>query len=200
MPRSALVHCRSNPHYVQRTEKLHSELLLQHPEGRLQLRRDLAPRYIGRSPRENASLFVLIGSRRTLATDTMRQERLARKCILREKLVKIGARIVRHGRYVVFQLAEVAVPRSLARQDPAPDPPDETAATAAFSMRIGSDERRQPQQARCVHDRPRTAQGDRLFRPGTGRPQRSSGKTWGRRCGTGQAHGAKRRPLALPRA
>jgi hypothetical protein len=32
---------------------------------------------------------------------------------LREKLVKIGARVVRHGRYVVFQLAEVAVPRSL---------------------------------------------------------------------------------------
>jgi hypothetical protein len=32
---------------------------------------------------------------------------------LREKLVKIGARIVRHGRYVVFQLAEVAVPRSV---------------------------------------------------------------------------------------
>jgi hypothetical protein len=32
---------------------------------------------------------------------------------LREKLVKIGARIVRHGRYVVFQLAEVSVPRSL---------------------------------------------------------------------------------------
>ena len=32
---------------------------------------------------------------------------------LREKLVKIGARIVRHGRYVVFQLAEVAVSRAL---------------------------------------------------------------------------------------
>jgi len=32
---------------------------------------------------------------------------------LREKLVKIGARIVRDGRYVVFQLAEVAVPRAL---------------------------------------------------------------------------------------
>src|SRR6476619_5443842 len=32
---------------------------------------------------------------------------------LREKLVKIGARIVWHGRYVVFQLAEVAVPRAL---------------------------------------------------------------------------------------
>jgi Transposase DDE domain group 1 len=32
---------------------------------------------------------------------------------LRERLVKIGARIVRHGRYVVFQLAGVAVPRTL---------------------------------------------------------------------------------------
>ena len=32
---------------------------------------------------------------------------------LREKLVEIGARIVRHGRYAVFQLAEVAVPRAL---------------------------------------------------------------------------------------
>jgi hypothetical protein len=32
---------------------------------------------------------------------------------LREKLIKIGARIVHHGRYVVFQLAEVAVPRAL---------------------------------------------------------------------------------------
>src|SRR5919202_1895401 len=32
---------------------------------------------------------------------------------LREKLVKIGARIVRHGRYLVFQLAEVAVARTL---------------------------------------------------------------------------------------
>ena len=29
------------------------------------------------------------------------------------KLVKIGAKVVRHGRYVTFQLAEVAVPRSL---------------------------------------------------------------------------------------
>ncbi len=28
---------------------------------------------------------------------------------LREKLVKIGARIVGHGRYVTFQMAEVAV-------------------------------------------------------------------------------------------
>ena len=32
---------------------------------------------------------------------------------LREKLVKVGARIVRHGRYLVFQLAEVVVPHAL---------------------------------------------------------------------------------------
>jgi hypothetical protein len=32
---------------------------------------------------------------------------------LREKLVKIGAKIVSHGRYVTFQMAEVAIPRTL---------------------------------------------------------------------------------------
>ncbi len=32
---------------------------------------------------------------------------------LREKLIKIGANVVRHGRYITFQLAEVAIPRSL---------------------------------------------------------------------------------------
>ncbi len=32
---------------------------------------------------------------------------------MREKLIKIGAKIVRHGRYVTFQLAEVAIPRTL---------------------------------------------------------------------------------------
>jgi hypothetical protein len=32
---------------------------------------------------------------------------------LRDKLIKIGAKIVSHGRYVTFQLAEVAVPRQM---------------------------------------------------------------------------------------
>ncbi len=47
---------------------------------------------------------------------------------LREKLVKIGAKVVRHGRYVTFQLAEVAVRRNLFREilrridDPRPSP------------------------------------------------------------------------------
>ncbi len=35
---------------------------------------------------------------------------------IREKLVKIGAKVVSHGRYVTFQMAEVAVPRDLFRR------------------------------------------------------------------------------------
>ncbi len=35
---------------------------------------------------------------------------------LREKLVKIGATVVRHGRYITFQMAEVAVSRQLFRE------------------------------------------------------------------------------------
>ncbi len=34
----------------------------------------------------------------------------------RERLVKIGAKVVRHGRYVTIQLAEVAVPKELFRK------------------------------------------------------------------------------------
>ena len=34
---------------------------------------------------------------------------------LREKPVKIGAKVVRHGRHITFQMAEVAVPRDLLR-------------------------------------------------------------------------------------
>ncbi len=32
---------------------------------------------------------------------------------LREKLINIGSRVVSHGRYVTFQMAEVAIPRAL---------------------------------------------------------------------------------------
>jgi hypothetical protein len=49
---------------------------------------------------------------------------------LKEKLIKIGAKLVNHGRYVAFQMAEVAVPRVLfaevlrliAELRPPPDP------------------------------------------------------------------------------
>jgi hypothetical protein len=32
---------------------------------------------------------------------------------MKEKLIKIGAKVVSHGRYVAFQMAEVAIPRNL---------------------------------------------------------------------------------------
>ncbi len=32
---------------------------------------------------------------------------------LRNKLIKIGAKVVSHSRYVIFQMAEVAVPQTL---------------------------------------------------------------------------------------
>jgi Transposase DDE domain group 1 len=49
---------------------------------------------------------------------------------LKEKLIKIGAKVVGHGRYVAFQMPEVAVPRMLfaeilrliAELRPPPDP------------------------------------------------------------------------------
>ena len=49
---------------------------------------------------------------------------------LREKLIKIGAKLVSHGRYVAIQMAEVAIPKTLfadilrliAELRPLPDP------------------------------------------------------------------------------
>src|SRR5262249_37866897 len=35
---------------------------------------------------------------------------------LKDKLIKIGAKVVSHGRYIVFQMAEVAIPRQMFQQ------------------------------------------------------------------------------------
>jgi hypothetical protein len=35
---------------------------------------------------------------------------------LREKLIKIGSKVVRHSQYVVFQMAEAVVPQRLFRE------------------------------------------------------------------------------------
>ncbi len=62
-------------------------------------------------PQLHALAYNLANFMRTLAfPDAVEKWTLT---TLRAKLVKIGARIVRHGRYVIFQLAEVAVPRHL---------------------------------------------------------------------------------------
>ena len=49
---------------------------------------------------------------RTLATtpEPIKDWSLTR---LKEKLIKIGAKVVRHGRHVAFQMAEVSIPRNL---------------------------------------------------------------------------------------
>ncbi len=77
-------------------------------------------------PLENAAL-----PRRTPEGDIRPFSQMWSLTTLREKLVKIGAKVVRHGGYVTFQLAEVAVPRKLFRKilrlidglPPAPLPP-----------------------------------------------------------------------------
>ena len=51
---------------------------------------------------------------RTLATPEAMQKWSLTS--LREKLIKIGAKVVSHGRYIAFQMAEVAIPRKLFAQ------------------------------------------------------------------------------------
>ena len=59
----------------------------------------------------HALAYNLANFMRTLALpEAVRQWSLTS---LKEKLVKIGAKVVRHGRYVIFQMAEVTVPRDL---------------------------------------------------------------------------------------
>jgi Transposase DDE domain group 1 len=51
---------------------------------------------------------------RTLATPEAMQD--WSRTSLREKLIKIGAKVVSHDRYVAFEMAEVAIPRKLFAQ------------------------------------------------------------------------------------
>jgi hypothetical protein len=53
---------------------------------------------------------------------------------LREKLIKVGAKLISHGRYVAFQMAEVAISRMLVRRDPAADRGTAAAATSSAGV------------------------------------------------------------------
>jgi hypothetical protein len=84
-------------------------------EGKLALR---WTRLSCRAFRENAvrlQLFALACNLANFLRSLALSSEVAhwRLATLRARLVKIGARIVHHGRYVVFQLAEVAVPCAL---------------------------------------------------------------------------------------
>jgi Transposase DDE domain group 1 len=62
----------------------------------------------------HALAYNLANFVRTLALpDAVKQWSLT---TLRDRLVKIGAKIVRHGRSITFQMAEVMVPRALFQQ------------------------------------------------------------------------------------
>jgi hypothetical protein len=69
----------------------------------------------GRSPPTRSAYSFMrwptISEMRTLATPEPIKE--WSMTTLKEKLIKIGAKIVSHGRYVAFQMAEVAIPRNL---------------------------------------------------------------------------------------
>ena len=54
---------------------------------------------------------------------------------LRDKLIKIGAKVVSHGRYVAFQMAEVAIPRQMFQDIFAADCGTTAAATTSTSVR-----------------------------------------------------------------
>jgi hypothetical protein len=58
---------------------------------------------------------------------------------LKEKLIKIGAKVVSHGRYIAFQMAEVAIPRQ----------------TFQEILRLIAELRPQPPPAPCVQEQPR---------------------------------------------
>ncbi len=65
---------------------------------------------VRRPPKSRAATAVAGTPPTTLDTQADIQQSLT---TLREKLLKIGATVVGHGRYVTFQLADVAVPREL---------------------------------------------------------------------------------------
>ena len=54
---------------------------------------------------------------------------------LKDKLIKIGAKVVSHGRYVAFQMAEVAIPRQMFAGHLATDRGTAAAATTSASVR-----------------------------------------------------------------
>jgi len=62
----------------------------------------------------HALAYNLANFLRTLALPAEMESRSL--TTLREKVVKIGAKVIAHARYSVFQMAEVAVPRDLFRR------------------------------------------------------------------------------------
>jgi hypothetical protein len=85
---------------------------------------------------------------------------------LQLKLIKMGARVVRHARAITFQLAEVAVTGPMVRAHPDCDPPPSSAAVMCLTAILTASERKR--QDRSVHhaeERRRRAKMMRVCRP-----------------------------------
>ena len=74
---------------------------------------------------------------------------------LREKLIKIGAKIVRHGRYVTFQMAEVGVSPQMFARHPVAD--RSAAGTTCANMRGQRDRMQQATTAKVCLDLAKSA-------------------------------------------
>ena len=69
------------------------------------LRRECGPPPVARAGRQPGDFIRTLAMPKTAEPWSLTS--------LREKLIKIGAKVVSHGRYVTFQMAEVAVPRQM---------------------------------------------------------------------------------------
>jgi hypothetical protein len=63
-------------------------------------------------PRRNSIPF---GAKRTLSSGH-RAELMSTGPSLKEKLIKIGAKVISHGRSIGFQMAEVVIPRQMLQE------------------------------------------------------------------------------------
>jgi hypothetical protein len=70
---------------------------------------------------------------------------------LREKLIKMGAKVVSHGRYVTSQMAEVSVSRQMFQENPVTDRPAPSTTRTGVSGGVRCDRRRQ----RCAFIKPK---------------------------------------------
>jgi hypothetical protein len=86
---------------------------------------------------------------------------------LREKLIKIGAKVVSHGRYVTFQMGEVAVPRQIVPGGPAVDRAAAGTAGAGMSW-LGLNGLRRREDYALSHGKPANSSAVSYALPGFG--------------------------------
>jgi hypothetical protein len=101
---------------------------------------------------------------------------------LREKMVKIGAKVVRHAKYVVVQLAEVAVPAATVHPNPGADRPP--APDLCLGLRLsapttGSESPRRPSGVSSVGGFRVLSEGEASCAVSSGRDDAANGGAFG---------------------